>query len=152
MQFLQTHHADVPLLKREAAVVTAVPLVKCSSTYNSYSACAFQHNDQRLASAATRGSLVCIEFAEDGTHSRWFGIIRFFCCFSFNPNFAPCVVAFVDYFKRWKVDVPSPVQRRPHPDTLTERVVLVKDIVGKVLLLPEESNQLWYVVDGVQNE
>lgn len=130
-------------------VASCTAYMQCQHAYVTYSACNFAHDDMRLASALSRGSLVSVEFKEDdGVHSLWFGIIRFFASFSIANN-PPCFVAYIDYFHRWRPETASPVQRQPLTGELDNRVVQIDDIVGKVLLLPTEDKLLWYVVDGM---
>jgi hypothetical protein len=119
----------------------------------------YPHGDLRLAARSGRGSVVCVECStEDGTHSRWFGIIRAFFKVSLpnprssDPPEVERVAVYVDYFARQRPGEQSPVKMAPHPDALTRRVVWLEDIVCQVMLLPTASRSHWDVVDGIQNE
>jgi hypothetical protein len=153
-EFLAERFPDLHALRLKAEIVAATIYKDCKLPYVSYTASALRHDDVNLASAASRGSLVSVEFQEsDGVHSCWFGIVRFFAMFTLHKNQPPCVVAYVDYFRRWRPYCASPVQRLPLSEETSRRVVAVDEIVGKVLLLPASSSPLiWYVVDGIKNE
>lgn len=146
-EFVTTRFPNVGQVRRTVLVRTAPLYTRCDLPYISYSACSFDHGDDRLATSASRGSLVSVECVENDTHSCWYGIIRFLCNLELDSDL--CVVAYVDYFQRSRDGLSSPVARHAHGSFTTSRVVPVSDIVGKVMLLPAEGRPVWLVVDGL---
>ena len=152
-EFVSRHY---PLVEAPQ-VVTKVALyklyAKCSLAYKELRTWSYSHKDPRLATTASRGAVVCVECTQEGTSSRWFGVIRFFAHIA--PYAQPaCDVAYVDYFARTEEGKASPVKAEAYPDKSANagRVVLVEDIVCRVMLMPAQTKYHWFVVDGIDGE